>query len=42
MYQCRLVNAVKSKDVDRFCTVDLSACAAPDKVEQKRFKYLLN
>ena len=35
--QIRLVNAAKSIDVDRLCNADLSACAAPDKVEQIRF-----
>jgi hypothetical protein len=34
--QCRLVNAVKSIDVDRFGPADLSACEAPDNVEQLR------
>lgn len=32
--QCRLVNAVKSIDVDRLCTADLSACEVPDNVKQ--------
>jgi len=29
-------NAVKSIDVDRLCTADLSACEAPDNVKQIR------
>ena len=32
--QCRLINAVKSIDVDRLSTADLSACEAPDNVKQ--------
>ncbi len=30
--QYHFVNAVKSKDVDRLVSVDLSACEAPDNV----------
>lgn len=31
-----LVNAVKSKDLDRLGTADLSACKTPDNVKQIR------
>jgi len=45
---CRIVNAVKSIDVDRFGIPDLSACVAPDNVKPdnvtKKFEpdYFLN
>lgn len=38
---CRLVNAVKSIDVDRLETADLSACVAPDNVKKIELQCLL-